>query len=142
MKRVIPLFLFFPMLLLIHSAYAEDECALQRQAILEKREQAITQGNYYIIAGLEKTYRDINVYCSREALLSKANTKVTKIKRKMLEKQSDINAIIEQYATKQNDRQKRAKYERKLAEKKRDYAKLQLELDEITEKIDVYSREQ
>lgn len=106
-------------------------CEAKRAAIEYQIAQAKAHGNYHRVAGLEKALNDVNTYCSNSNLAVKAQQKVDKLEKKLIEKQSDVQSIqIElRQAQARGDLKKVAKYQKKIVEKQADVAKVQIELD-------------
>lgn len=116
---------------------ASTSCAEKRAVIEEQIQQAKMYGNTHEENNLQIALDKINSYCTPESIRNKVENNITKIERKIIDKQNDIiniKASLEE-ANLQGNIKKITKYQVKLTEKEADITKLNSELAILKEEL-------
>lgn len=108
------------------------DCDAKRANIEKQIAQAKAHNNSHRVAGLETALAKINANCTTEGLVEDAQDRVTKLEKKIAEKQEDIREIEadKQKAQAKGDAKKVAKYDEKIDDKKGDITELEAELEQ------------
>lgn len=111
-------------------ASAAVNCDAKRSAIEFQIEQAQKYGNVYKVAGLKRALAEVNTWCTDTGLAANAQQKVTKLEKKLSEKQADVREIQNDLraAKAKGDQKKILKLQKKVADKKADVQKIKAEL--------------
>lgn len=124
-----------PLVLALTAGYASVasaaiNCDAKRAAIEFQIEQAQKYGNVYKVAGLKRALAEINTLCSDSGLIANAQQKVTKLEKKLAEKQEDVREVQDELraAKAKGDQKKITKLTKKVADKKADVQKIKAEL--------------
>lgn len=112
------------------AAAAGNDCNAKRAAIENQIKEAQKYGNYNKVAGLKQALAEVNAHCTDSGLALKAQAKVTKLEKKLAEKQGDVREVQSDLreAQAKGNQKKIAKYQKKLTEKRNDVQKIQSEL--------------
>ncbi len=101
-------------------------CLAKSHEISMKIEQAKTEGNKPMQAGLEKALSETNANCSEASLLKQREQQVLDAKREVSRRQADLNKAMAK-----GDPERINKRKDKLAESRKELQDAQTELEEI-----------
>ncbi|WP_392565415.1 DUF1090 domain-containing protein [Utexia brackfieldae] len=109
-----------------------NDCAAKRSAIENQIKEAQRYGNTAKVAGLKKALSETNAHCTNSGLIKDAEQKVTKLEKKLAEKQDDVREVQTdlRQAQAKGDVKKVAKYQKKLTEKQNDVKEVQADLNQ------------
>ncbi|MBK4716023.1 MULTISPECIES: DUF1090 family protein [Tenebrionibacter/Tenebrionicola group] len=95
-------------------------------------EKRIEQAGDTIDVGLQTALKELTTHCTDSGLLEKAKKKLTKLERKVREKQDDITEATNDLAEAQAEGKtlKVNKYQRKIKEKQAELAEIKAEIEE------------
>ncbi|MFK8259607.1 DUF1090 domain-containing protein [Erwinia sp. AnSW2-5] len=87
-----------PLVLALSTGYASittaaSSCDAKRAAIEFQIEQAQKYGNHNKVSGLKRALAEVNTYCTDSGQITDAEKKVTRLEKKLAEKNADIQKI-------------------------------------------------